>query len=207
MQRLGRVNTGYCTGCGRPPAGYFTKRTAEEWLRGVLDEARRGTLAGMVRTGATFADAAAEFLRYAERDRTIKPSTLVGYRSIISAHLLPAFGDRPLEQITTGEIERWRARLVAIENGRELSNATKNRIVVLMHGIFRRAVKVWGLPVNPVSGVERHPVRAGGDIEVFAPEEVMALVRAANTPQDGALFLTAAFTGLRRGELLALRWR
>jgi integrase len=42
---------------------------------------------------------------------------------------------------------------------------------------------------------------------VFSPEEVMALVRAANSEQDGAIFLTAAFTGLRRGELLALRWR
>ena len=49
---------------GRPAAGYFTKRTAEAWLRDVLDEARRGTLPGMVRTGATFADAAAEYLRW-----------------------------------------------------------------------------------------------------------------------------------------------
>lgn len=48
---------------GRPAAGYFTRRTAEEWLRVVLDEARRGTLPGIVRTGATFADAAAEWLR------------------------------------------------------------------------------------------------------------------------------------------------
>ena len=42
-------------------SGYFTKRLAEEWLRGVLEQARRGTLSGMVRTGATFADAAAEY--------------------------------------------------------------------------------------------------------------------------------------------------
>ena len=35
----------------------------------------------------------------------------------------------------------------------------------------------------------------------------MALVRAAASEQDGAIYLTAAFTGLRRGELLALRWR
>ena len=44
---------------GRPPAGYLTKRTAEAWLRDTLDEARRGTLPGLVKTGATFADAAA----------------------------------------------------------------------------------------------------------------------------------------------------
>jgi integrase len=35
----------------------------------------------------------------------------------------------------------------------------------------------------------------------------MALVRAAASKKDAAIFLTAAFTGLRRGELLALRWR
>jgi integrase len=42
---------------------------------------------------------------------------------------------------------------------------------------------------------------------VFSPEEVWALVRAAGSEQDSALYLTAAFTGLRMGELLALRWR
>jgi integrase len=42
---------------------------------------------------------------------------------------------------------------------------------------------------------------------VFSPEEVCALVRAAGSEQDGTVFLTAAFTGLRMGELLALRWR
>jgi hypothetical protein len=44
-------------------------------------------------------------------------------------------------------------------------------------------------------------------IDVFSPEEVHALVRAAACEQDAALFLTAAFTGLRQGELIALRWR
>ena len=50
-------------------------------------------------------------------------------------------------------------------------------------------------------------MRSSGDIDVFSPEEVLALVRAADDEQDAAIYLTAAFTGLRRGELLALRWR
>ncbi len=87
------------SGRGRPPTGYFTRRLAEDWLRGVLDEARRGTLPGAVRTGATFADAAAEFLRYAEQDRGCKPSTLRDYRSNLDAHLLPTFGSQALESI------------------------------------------------------------------------------------------------------------
>jgi integrase len=211
---------------GRPPAGYFTKRLAEDWLRDVFDQARRGTLAGMVVTGATFADAAAEFLRYAEHDRALKPSTLRGYRSIIDAYLLPAFGTRRLEDITTAEIERWRSSLTGVGGAgrkrgtaggadahrvedppRPLANNSKNRIMVLLHGVFTRACKAYGLPVNPAARVERHPVRLTGDIDVFSPEEVWALVRAAASKQDGAIYLTAAFTGLRRGELLALRWR
>jgi integrase len=79
--------------------------------------------------------------------------------------------------------------------------------MVTLHGIFRRACKVYGLPQNPASGIERHPSRLSGEIDVFSPEEVWALVRAAGSEQDAAIFLTAAFTGLRRGELIALRWR
>jgi integrase len=58
---------------GRPAAGYYMKRTAETWLSDVLDQARRGTLPGMVQTGATFADAAAEYVRWIEHDRAPKP--------------------------------------------------------------------------------------------------------------------------------------
>jgi len=90
---------------------------------------------------------------------------------------------------------------------RPLANNSKNRIVTLLHGVMARACKAYGLPVNPVAGIERHPVRLAGDIDVFSPEEVWALVRAAGSEQDGAIFLTAAFTGLRRGELIALHWR
>jgi hypothetical protein len=61
----------------------------------------------MVRTGASFADAAAEWLRYLEMDRRRKPSTVEGYRSIVRSELLPAFGDQALEAVTPAVIETW----------------------------------------------------------------------------------------------------
>ncbi len=165
----------------------------------------------MVETGATFADAAHEYLRFVEEDKGAKPSTVTSYRSAINAHLLPAFGKRRIEDITARDIERWRSGLEGASTGaragREISNKTKNNLLVLMHAIFRRAVKVWGLPLNPVSNVDRFRVRSTGDIQVFSTEEVWSLVCAAGSETDGAIFLSAAFTGLRRGELLALRWR
>src|SRR5271155_2887262 len=98
------------TGRGRPEAGYYTKRMAEAWLQDALDQARRGTLPGLVRTGATFADAAAEYLRYVEHDRGRRLTTVSDYRSVIDAHLLPAFGDMRIEDITTPisrTVARW----------------------------------------------------------------------------------------------------
>ena len=185
---------------GRPPAGYFTKRLAEDWLRDVLVSARRGTLAGQVVTGATFADATAEWLRYVELDRQRKPSTLEGYRAIVRSQLLPAFGSRPLESVTTEAIEQWLSTM-----GGAASSRTK--ALVLLHGILKRARKVWGIHLNAAAEVEKPPLKRSGDIQVFSPEEVWSLVRCAASERDAAIYLTASFSGLRLGELLALRWR
>lgn len=124
---------------GRPAAGYYTKHTAEDWLRDTLDQARRGTLPGLVHTGVTFRDAGKEWLRYVEHARGRKPSTLADYRSALNAHLNPAFGDMPLEQVTTETIETWLAR--ELRKG-ELSRRSLQKLVVLLNGIFRRARKV-----------------------------------------------------------------
>jgi integrase len=187
---------------GRPAVGYFTKRTAEAWLRDLLVDARRSASAGPGEQpiAATFADAAAEWLRFIEQDRRRKPSTVGGYASIVRTQLLPTFGSMPLESITPDTIDAWLARTAG-------SVSSRRKSLVLLHGIFRRARKVWGLRVNPAADVEKPPLASSGNIEVFSPEEVWALVRAAGTELDATLYLTAAFTGLRMGELLALRWR
>jgi len=187
---------------GRPAAGYFTKTLAQTWLDQTLADARRGELPGMVRTGATFADVAAEWLIYSERDRAVKRSTLSGYRVEVNV-LNREFGDRPVEWFTPEFFERWKGEFAA---RRGLSNRTVQKYLVALHSIFKRAMKTHGLPRNPLMTVERPrlPRRAG--IDVFSRDEVMALVARAANAQDGVLYLTAAFTGLRLGELLGLRW-
>jgi integrase len=185
---------------GRPRAGFFTKRTAQVWLRDVLDQAHAGTLPGMVRTGVTFADACAEYLRYVEHDLDRKPSTVGDYRSAIRAHLVPAFGSLRLEDVTADRIESWKATL-------RVGNRTKIKLLTVLNGVLTRARRVHRLRHNPMADVEKPRHRSRASIEVFSPEEVWALVRAAESEQDGALYLTAAFTGLRRGELVTLRWR
>ena len=106
----------------------------------------------------------------------------------------------PIEAVTTEAIEPWIAGLGG-------SVRTRNKLLIQLHGVLGRARQVYKLPGNAAADVEKFPQRRSGDIQVFSPEEVCAFVRAASTEQDGAIFLTAAFTGLRMGELLALRRR
>ncbi len=184
---------------GRPPTGYFTKRLAEEWLRAALDQARRGTLPGMVRTGATFADVAAAYLRYIEHDRGRKPSTVRGYRSAIEAHLLPVFGEMPVEDVTTEAIERWMA-------GFEGSPRSRNKLLIQLHGILG---ELAGLRAD----LERGGRCGEGSLSARAgyrrvlPRGDLGAGASSGLTQDGAIFLFAALTGLRMGELLALSWR
>jgi len=159
-----------------------------------------------VRTGVTFAQAADEYLDWLANERDRKPSTLRAYRTIIRGHLLPAFGERKLEDITPLMLEAWKDEQLGV--ARPITNATKVRILTVLVGILKRAKRVHRLPTNPATELKK-PVqrRKQTGLDVFTPAEVMALVRAAESEQDAAIFLTAAFTGLRRGELVALRWR
>ena len=192
------------TGRGRTPAGYFTKRSADEALHAMLTDARRGTLT-VNRTGATFDDAAAEYLRYVEHVKKIGRATLSDYRGVISGYLSPRFGERALDSITPADVERYRDELDA--EGR-LSARVIVRHLTVLHGIFRRAMRVWGLTVNPAAAelVERPPVRYSGDFKTLTPDEVRLAAAHADSDQEAALIVAAAFTGLRQGELLGLRW-
>jgi integrase len=190
---------------GTPPPGYFTKRTAQAWLDEVLVQARRGELPGMTRTRVTFADACDAWLDW-KRGRNIRPSTLADYQNMVD-RLKPALAERlgervRLEAVRTEDIEAYRDRLMA--SG--ASDRTTNKYLGLLTDLFNWAERRYGLTANPVARVERRPNGRRPNIDVFSKEEVMALVAAANE-RDGVIYLAAAFTGLRRGELLALRWR
>ena len=126
-------------------------------------------------------------------------AALRDYRYTLNTHLLPAFGDREISAITRRDIERWHAGYPR--------SRTAEKVLVVLGAIMRHAQRRDLIVANPVEKVERHPVRYSGDYDIYSREEVDALVKAAADHQDAAIFLTAALTGLRRGEVLALRWR
>lgn len=190
----------------RPPAGHFTRKTADAALQAILTDARRGTLAGMQKTGATFKDAAAEYLRFVIEVRQIDPDTAADYKGVIDGYLVDEFGDRPIESITPDDVDGYKEKLIGAG---KLSNRTIVRHLTVLHGIFKRAKRVWGLAENPASAdvVERPRVVYTGEFDTLDSDEIERLAAAAASSQDAAIYRVAAFTGLRQGELLALRWQ
>jgi integrase len=189
----------------RPPAGYYTRRTADEALHELLTDARRGALPDSRRSGRTFGEACSEWLRYVEHEKQRAPSTVRDYTNVVNAALLPEFGaDTPLEQITTDRVDTYRERL--LDDG-DLSRRTIQKMLVLLFGVMKRAKRRGWIATNPCEDVERVSIKRSGDFNVLTPVEVQAVARAAENAQDAAMFTVAAFTGLRLGELRALRWR
>ena len=185
----------------RPAAGYLTRAAAEDALRRFLSDEGANITATR---GITFGRAADAYLASLEARITsgsFRASTLRTYRNIIEAELRPLWGDRPAGTITRQEIDAYRGRLAQ----RNLAASTINQTRAVVRGIFAAA----DLADDPSVAFTRAKTRraTSGAITFYRPDEVQQLAAHASDEQDSALYLTAAFTGLRASELRALRWR
>ena len=193
---------------GKPRFGHLTRRQAQDALADLLAGERRKVGEGTYDhqpDGATFADAAAGYLRHVEHVKGREYSTVRDYANSIRLYLVPRWGERPVVSIRPAAVAGLRDELMAAG----LSARTVVRHLTVAHGVFKHAVREHGLVRNPASAelVDRPTVRYSGEFDTFDGDEIAALARAAADEQDATLFLTAAMTGLRQGELLALRWR
>ena len=88
--------------------------------------------------------------------------------------------------------------------GEGLDPSTVRNALMPLRVIFRRAIEDGDLAVNP-TGHLRLPAVRGRRERIASPEEAQLLL-AALPERDRALWATALYAGLRRGELMALRW-
>jgi integrase len=182
---------------GRPPEGYVTRRMAEAKVRELVVEADRGNVVRRERS-STFGEACADYLDYIANDRQRRHSTVLNLSSLVNNILLPTFGaDTALDKLTAEVVDGQRRTWV--DAG--LAATTVNKRLVTLSGIFKRA----GVE-NPCKDVERQPFIASGEYRAYEPAQVLALANNAPDPYAD-LFIFAAFSGLRMGELRALRFK
>lgn len=160
------------------------------------------------RTDLTVEAAAMRLLRHLETVGR-KPTTLDTYRSIFRAQLLEPFGSLALDRVTSEQVERF-----VVSRGEEgKAPKTISNALTLLFQIFAFAQRKGWCRENPCADVDRPQVEQSTDIRFLDQTELEALLGAVDVSAepfgltDRALFLTAAMTGLRQGELLALRWR
>ncbi len=151
----------------------------------------------------TFKDFADKWLAdYAEP--RVKASTYKFYRDIINVHLLPRFGRFKISSISTHMIEEF---LAAKQRETKLSPTTIGYCLTVLKMMLKRAI-IWGyLSKNPAEYVEK-PRKRTKEMDFLNIEELQKFLDTAKRTDSECypIFLTASLTGMRRGELLALRW-
>lgn len=180
----------------------LTRPQAERRLREKMAEVRSAT----PRERLTLGEAGERYIRHLEALGR-KPSTLGDYRSYLRVHLAPCF-TKPVSRIERGDVEAFMER----QAHKGLAPKSIRLHLSLLHGIIRYAERQGWADGNPVKLVDKPRIGdADPDIRWLDIEELEALL--ANVPggtvgaMEQVLYLTAAMTGLRQGELRALRWR
>lgn len=183
---------------------FETKREATRWLTEQKSALNRGDHIHPSGGEQTFADLADDW-----RDTwtDLEPKTRVGYESILNRHVLPRWGTTKLGGITPKAIQKWVNELAASR-----APNTVRRVYSVLRQVLGVAVERRYLTANPCDAV-RLPKSNGPRREqlFLSPAEVQQLAEAvadeSGQRQYGLLVYTAAYTGLRAGELAALRQR
>lgn len=182
----------------------FTRAEAEAELRRLLTDA---ATTPVPRERLGLAAAGERYVHHVERFRARKRSTVESYRMMLRCHLVPFFSGWAIDAIDRQAVVAYqRAKL---DSG--LSPKTVANHVRFLHGIFRYAVGQEWASRNPVAGIE-HPgdPSRSHEIRALTTTELQALLAAIPDdylgPTDCALYAAAAMTGMRKGELQALRW-
>lgn len=189
----------------RDPAG--RKRSAGTFAseREARHAARRAE--SSVESGTWFDRTAGKvtFRAYVEESwwpsRHLEVSTRVGYRANLDKHFLPYFGDIPMAKILPSTVQGWVTKATA--DGLSARSVVKYH--VMLHSIFKPAVRDRIIGFNPCADTELPKVVAR-KMPTLTPEEFDRLLPAI-TDRWQPLVLTAIETGLRWGELVALRPR
>ncbi|HET9444540.1 MAG TPA: site-specific integrase [Acidimicrobiales bacterium] len=175
---------------------FATRREADRWLVSVKTDVARGHYVDPRLARSYFRDWAEEWMATTAH---LKPKTRTGYDSDLRIHVLPVFGDMAVGSIQQIDVRRFVADMVATGAAPgTVRNARKVLRLVLATAEGSGAVRG-----NPCNGV-RVPMSPKADMVVLDAEGVELLARAID-PRYSTLVRFAAYTGLRAGEIGALR--
>ncbi len=146
---------------------------------------------------------AVSFREYVEKEwlpsKHIEASTRAAYVSNLDKHFYPFFGSRPMGKVTSSLVQEW----VTKASAGGLSPRSIRKYHTMLHSVFKRAARDRVVVTNPCEHTELPKVVARKS-RTLTPDEFDALIRAI-PPRHRLMIETAIETGMRWGELIALR--
>jgi integrase len=183
----------------------LTRSQAEAELRRQIETT---TSVRSVGDRLTVAEVAAEYIDDARR-RGRKRSTLSNIDSEARVHLAPFLGGKSMQAVTRQDVRD----LIASLEQKGLAPKTVRNVIATLGALYKFAAhpdRRWATAGNPTEGVALPAASGSHDIRFLTPAEIRTLLD--HIPEgiyhdsDRAMFAAAAWTGLRQGELRALRW-
>jgi integrase len=171
--------------------GVLSQRVSEQ---NVLNNSPRQAV------GMTFESFASGLWQSYLENRNVKPSTVYSYQSMLNRYLLPSFGKRRLEEVTTVDLTQFFTKL-----RRKLAPKYALNLYALLRTMFEVATEYDLIASSPVRRKLHRPHGESKEKPGLGAAQIRQIID--NVPaQHRPLFLLAAVTGLRLGEVLAVRW-
>ena len=182
-----------------------TKREAERRLSEVLNQIDNGTFSRpSKRTLAEYLETWLKEYVWTE----LAPRTAEGYDLVVHRHLIPALGNITLTGLKPEHVQRYQSEKLSCgraDGGGGLSARTVRHHYMALHAALERAVKI-GLVSRNVADAVSPPRFQRHQWQSLSEFGVSSVLEAASETPYYVLFCQPLFTGMRRSELLALRW-
>jgi integrase len=182
--------------------GFRTKALASQELTKLLAAVDNGVTVGPERR--TFAAYVADWLEHKEVVEGLKPSTARGYRHKLAQYVLPAIGEHRVGAITVEDLNALYRQMAR----RGLAPATIRQTHAIIRGALAAAERAELVSRNVATRATLPAAPRLGErkIVVWTDEQTAAFLAMIGGRPFAMAITTAAYTGMRRGELIALRW-
>jgi integrase len=164
-----------------------------------LHEQQQGTL--IKSSSQTVAQFMADWLENVHR-RRLRPRTYERYSEVINLHIIPALGHYQLQKLTAQHVQAFYAK----KEDEGLASTTIHYYHSVLHNALNMAVK-WRLIPKNVCDLVTPPRKERFDIKPLTEEQAQAFLATVRGHKWEALFTLALATGMRRGELIGLKWQ
>jgi len=194
---VGKIQVGYDAN-GKRKRKEVTGRSQAEVLEKIAAIKQKLATGTFVKTELTLKDYLERW--HTEKAREVKPRTVELYREQADRHINPKIGGVKLSKLEPMHLQNLCSDLADT-----IGKRTAEMIRVQLHGALKQAGRWQLIPRNPAEAVT--PIKVPKQpITIWTPTEAARFLDTARAHRLYAAFYLAMSTGLRRGELLGLRW-